>query len=208
MKRTRESRAGAAAACIGELPREGEQIFAITEGQFSLIDGVEHALSQTGPAATTWFVWSFGEHDLQVVSRLHESGLISDASLIVDRSFLSSRLTGRGYASEALTRWRALFGAQSVKLSVNHAKIVLVRSATHSIVIRSSMNPNLNTRFENMDLSHSAPAHDFHRAIFDAHACLPESASGAAVYKASGVGARPNMAAIVPAFKNLRRFSI
>lgn len=203
--RERKSRLEAASACIGEI-EDGQQIFAVTEGQFSLIDAVDHLLSLAGPSSVEFFVWSFGQHDLGLVEKWHSEGRIVRARVLIDRSFMSTRLTGRDYARAALPRWRDVFGPESVRISINHAKIVLVRSETHAFTVRSSMNPNLNSRFENLDIARSVGMHDAHLRIFDDHPILPEDASGAEIYRAAKVGGKPNMAALIPAFKNLRKF--
>jgi hypothetical protein len=100
MKRARSNRVKAAADCIGTL-REGEQIFAVTEGQFSKLDALLHVLQQTGPAHLMVWCWTIAEHDIAEIERLHAEGAIAGASLLIDESFR----TAREYGPIALRRW-------------------------------------------------------------------------------------------------------
>jgi hypothetical protein len=202
MKRARSNRVKAAAECIGTL-REGEQVFAVTEGQFSKLDALLHVLQQTGPAHLMVWCWTIAEHDIAEIERLHDEGALIGANLLVDEGFRSTRI----YGLRAVREWTVRFGEGSVKLAKNHAKMMLVASPTHRVVMRSSMNPNLNSRFENIDIATCPAQHAFYQAAFDAMPALDIDATPAAVREATQVGPTPNLRSI-PAFKNLRRFSI
>lgn len=202
MKRARTNRVKAAADCIGTL-RDGEQVFAVTEGQFSKLDALLHVLQQAGPARVTLWCWTIAEHDIAEIERLYAEGAIVGADLLIDESFR----TAREYGPSALRKWAELFGEGSVKLAKNHAKMMLVSSSTHRVVMRSSMNPNLNSRFENIDVSTCPAQHAFYRGAFDAMPALSLTASCEDVRHASQTGATPSLSSI-PAFKNLRRFSV
>lgn len=144
-RRIRVSAVGAAADVIGPL-QDGDDVCGLTNGQFSLIDIIEHVLGQAGPARLTISTWTMGIYDLDVAARFCADGRIRGCKWIVDPSFFSRRVELSGRLIEA-------FGVESFRAVNTHAKWVTVRGDDLAVVVRSSMNLNPNKRLENFDLS-------------------------------------------------------
>lgn len=134
-----------AAECIGPVV-PGMSLFAMTRGQFSMIDAVLHCLDCVGPAEVSLWTWTVAEYEVQCMERLMMDKRITGATLIVDHG-------ARNKNRPILEKWIDLFGPRSVRLVVNHAKIATVRTADLSLLLRGSMNLNFNPRFEQFDLT-------------------------------------------------------
>lgn len=152
-------RAANCAAAVGELDRETE-IYGFTRGQFSLVDLINHCLDQTGPGFLTISTWAAGEADVSAVLGLIESGRLTGARWLVDRTF------GRR-APELVSRIRKAFGPEAIRIADNHAKFFLLEAAGWQLVCRTSMNLNHNPRFESFQLAHDPELFAFHKAIID-----------------------------------------
>jgi hypothetical protein len=134
-----------AADCIGTL-RPGASLFAITRGQFSMIDAILACLDQAGPSEVSLWTWTVAEYEIQCMDRLRRDGRISAGTLIID--------AGARVKNAALIRqWQHTFGRDSVRYVVNHAKIATIQSARFKLLLRGSMNLNFNPRFEQFDLT-------------------------------------------------------
>jgi len=59
---------GCAASAIGKV-EAGMSLFAITRGQWSMIDAVLHVLDQVGPAKLSLWTWTVAEYEVQVLTR-------------------------------------------------------------------------------------------------------------------------------------------
>ena len=71
-RRTRANESfGCAAQCIGKV-EAGMSLFAVTRGQWSMIDAVLHVLDQVGPAKLSLWTWTVAEYEVQVLTRLRE----------------------------------------------------------------------------------------------------------------------------------------
>lgn len=136
---------GSAADALG-LITPGCEIFCVTKGDFSLVDAIVHCLDATGPADVTISTWTAANAELGFAHRLLSDGKIASLRFIVDFSF-----PVRQPAYCAALRER--FGDESVRLTKNHAKFVLIRNAAWSLVIRTSMNLNENRRMESIEIS-------------------------------------------------------
>jgi len=62
---------GCAASAIGKV-EAGMSLFAITRGQWSMIDAVLHVLDQVGPAKLSLWTWTVAEYEVQVLTRLRQ----------------------------------------------------------------------------------------------------------------------------------------
>jgi len=129
-----------AADCIGPITH-GMSLFAITRGQFSMIDSVQHAQSQLGRASISIWTWAIADYEVEVFTALMLDNRIDGADLIVDQS--AERRNGA-----LIDQWRATFGLQSVRVCKNHAKIARVYNDDFRVLLRGSMNLNFNPRFE------------------------------------------------------------
>lgn len=156
----RLSREENAVDAIGEI-RRGDDMTIITFGQFSMIDALVAILRQTGPADVTVSSWTAEDYDLERSAHLLEEGSIRRIRFLLDRSFRARR--------KALYRkhLKRVFGADGIRGVRNHAKLLLVRSDTHDVVVRASMNLNTNPNMENLDISEDPGLADFIQEIVD-----------------------------------------
>lgn len=133
-----------AAETIGPI-EAGMSLFAVTRGQWSMIDAVQHCLSQLGQAAVSIWTWTVADYEVEVMESLLANGRITGALLVIDRS--AEQRNG-----VLIDRWRDRFGESSVKVCKNHAKIATVFNDRYRLCLRGSLNLNWNPRFENFDL--------------------------------------------------------
>ena len=69
--------------CIGKV-EAGMSLFAITRGQWSMIDAVLHVLDQVGPAKLSLWTWTVAEYEVQVLTRLREDRRVTGGRLVID----------------------------------------------------------------------------------------------------------------------------
>ena len=134
-----------AAAAIGTLT-PGCELYGLTKGQFSLVDVVVALLAQTGPANVVLSTWTAAGSDIDFAMKLLADGRIKSMRFIVDYSFQS-----RQPAYCAALRER--FGDDSIRVTKNHCKFVLILNDVWNLAIRTSMNLNENRRLENCEIS-------------------------------------------------------
>jgi len=147
------------ADAVGPITR-GCELYGLTKGSWSLIDLIEHALAATGPADITLSTWTAAHADIGFALRLLTDGRIRSMRFIVDYSFPSRQ---PAYCSAL----REAFGDQTIRVTKNHAKFVLVRNAIWNVVIRTSMNLNENRRLESWELSDDHGLADFLQQVID-----------------------------------------
>ena len=123
----------------------GVEVDIATGGQFSIIDAVEAVLEFTGPADVTLATWTAAEFDLTQIQGQLTSGRIRSLRLIIDRSFVSRQPKFVDVIHER-------FGRDSVRSTTTHAKFVIIRNESWSVVIRTSMNLNFNPRLEYLQI--------------------------------------------------------
>jgi len=169
-----------AADCIGTL-EPGASLFAITRGQFSMIDAVLACLDQTGPAAVSLWTWTVAEYEVECLERLRRDDRLTSGRLVIDHG---ARTKNAGL----IRQWQGAFGGESVRYVVNHAKIATIENADWKLLLRGSMNLNFNPRFEQFDLTEGGADFDLVKQIEDDLPVLRDSASGAEAYKASKLG--------------------
>ncbi len=149
-----------AAAMLGTIS-PGEELTGITNGQFSLIDIIEHILSQTGPADVVVSTWTMGIYDQSRSAEFTKNGAIRSIRWLVDPSMFGRRPELAGSLIKA-------FGVESFRAVNTHAKFATISGDTLAVCIRSSMNLNPNKRLENFDISADRAVVDFFNGIADA----------------------------------------
>lgn len=137
--------AATAAEAVGPIT-PGMEVYGLSKGQFSLIELIDHVLAATGPADLVVSTWTAAGADLAHAQGLLTSGLVRTARWLVDFSFPSRQ---PGYCGQLRTR----FGDDAIRCTANHAKFVLVTNEAWTVVIRTSMNLNLNRRLESYEIS-------------------------------------------------------
>lgn len=138
----------------------GIELYALCKGDYSLIDIVEHCLAATGPADVTVSTWTAAGADLDFALEFLVDGRVRSARWLVDFSFPQRQ---PAYFALLVDR----FGAESVRATANHAKFVLIRNDSWNLVLRTSMNLNLNKRLENVEISDDAGMADYLTAVVD-----------------------------------------
>lgn len=172
---------GCAASAIGQVSA-GMSLFAVTRGQWSMIDAVLHVLDQVGPAKLSLWTWTVAEYEVQVLTRLREDRRVTGGRLVIDAG---ARTKNAGIIRE----WKGSFGDGSVRYVTNHAKIARIESASGlKFLLRGSMNLNFNPRFEQFDITEGGPDFDLVERIEDELPILGDKCTGKEVWAASRVG--------------------
>lgn len=141
----RNAKLATAREAIGKIEKN-QDVYCLTFGQFSVIDALVHILDEVGPAHVTLATWTAADSHLDRARELIAASAIKSLRLIVDRSF-KNRQPGFYY------QMKKEFGAHSIREFKTHAKFMLIRSATHDVVVRTSMNLNENPRLENIEIT-------------------------------------------------------
>lgn len=168
-----------AADCIGTIEPE-MALFAITRGQFSMIDATLACLDQVGKSDVSIWTWTIAEYEIECMERLMSDDTIGSATLIIDAG-------ARNKNASLIAKWKSIFGSESVRYVVNHAKIVTISNDKFRLLLRGSMNLNFNPRFEQFDLTEGGQDFDLVRQIESELPILEDRVSGGEVYKASKV---------------------
>lgn len=168
-----------ASECIGTL-EPGAALFAITRGQFSMIDAALACLDQSGPADLSLWTWTVAEYEIECLERLRHDGRIKTALIVIDAG-------ARNKNSGLIKQWKGTFGVESVRYVVNHSKIVTIASDRFKLLLRGSMNLNFNPRFEQFDLTEGGADFALVKRIESELPLLDDDVNGKDVYKASKV---------------------
>lgn len=131
--------------CIGPLD-PGMSLFAITRGQFSMIDVINDLIWKMGSADVSVWTWAIAEYEVEVFTALMDRQEIRSGRLVIDYS-AEHRNAG------LIQQWRDRFGDDSVRIVRSHAKIARVWNDDYRFLARGSMNLNYNPRFEQFDLT-------------------------------------------------------
>jgi len=148
-----------AAEAIAGLNHDVE-LYGFTKGQFSLLDLLTACLNITGPARLVLSTWTAARHEIQAMERLLRSGQMESMRWLIDFTF--SRRD-----PEAAHQIRLAFGLESVRVAQNHSKFALFTNDAWSLVLRTSMNLNMNPRFEDFTLAHDPQLAAFLHALID-----------------------------------------
>jgi len=184
----RFSRVANAAATIEGFDQDTDITFALTLGQFSLLDLIEATLDITGPADVVIATWSVGFYDLAAAERFRDLGKLRSCRFVMDSSAKRGQATGADVAS--------VFGADAIRTTRTHAKFALIENDAWHVVIQSSMNLNLNERSEQFSMTDCAQTAQFVRTIVDELWCeLPAGPTSDRT-----TPKLPGMAAVEPRF--------
>jgi hypothetical protein len=152
-----------AGEALGELVHGIERYF-VTKGQFSLIDLIRRILDQTGPADVVISTWTSAGADIAEAFDLLDDGRIRSIRFLVDHFFQRRKPQFCGQI-------RKLFGDESIRVTRNHAKLVVITNDEWKISVLTSMNLNTNPRLEYALVRESPELADFNlrwiNAIFD-----------------------------------------
>jgi hypothetical protein len=157
---------GSAAEAIGPVER-GMSLFAVTRGQWSMIDALQYVLDAIGGGHVSVWTWAIADYEVETLQGLMWRRDLASARLIVDMS-----ADRRNPA--ILRQWRTTFGDDSVRVCRNHAKIARVWNDDLRLLLRGSMNLNFNPRFEQFDMTEGGADYDLVREIEEGLPVLPK----------------------------------
>lgn len=167
-----------AAECIGPI-EPGMSLFAVTRGQWSMIDAILHTLDQVGPAKLSLWTWTVAEYEVEVLTRLRLDRRITAGRLVIEYA-------ARVKNAPIIDDWQRTFGDDSVRYVRNHAKIARIESESGlRLLLRGSMNLNFNPRFEQFDMTEGGPDFDLVTEIEEELPILPPSATCNEIFTAS-----------------------
>lgn len=136
------------------------EIYGFTKGQFSMLDLLQACLQFTGPAAMSLSTWTAARHEIQHLDRLKRDGQLLSTRWLVDFTF--SRRD-----PQAANAIRETFGLDAIRIAQNHSKFALFTNDAWKLVVRTSMNLNMNPRFEDFTIAHDPELSDFLTRILD-----------------------------------------
>ena len=168
-----------AADAIGPI-EPGMSLFAITRGQWSMIDAILHCLDCVGRADISLWTWTVAEYEVQCMERLMLDGRIASATLVID---YGARAKNRAL----LDKWVSIFGRDSMRFVVNHGKIATIKAGDTRLLLRGSMNLNFNPRFEQFDITEGGEDYELVKQIESELDVLPLNCTGSDVYRQSKV---------------------
>lgn len=155
----KELAAKSVADAVGDIT-PGCEIYGLTKGTWSLIDLIEHVLRFTGPAEVTLSTWTAANADIGFATKLLTNGAITKLRFVVDFSFPTRQPAYCAALREA-------FGDDSIRITKNHAKFVLLRNKDWNVVLRTSMNLNENRRLESFEISDDFRIADWLQEVVD-----------------------------------------
>lgn len=149
----------AAANAIAGLDHETE-IFGFTKGQFSLLDLIGAVLPITGPVHFSISTWTAATFEIRSLGAMALRGDITGTRWLVDFS-----MARREPAITA--QLRDAFGRDNIRVAQVHAKFCLFQNAAWRLVLRTSMNLNMNPRYEDFQIAHDPDLAGFLNTILD-----------------------------------------
>lgn len=165
---------------IGPIER-GMHLFAMTRGQFSMIDAILHCLDVVGTASVSVWTWAVADYEVEAMGGLMARDAIREGTLICDAS-------SDNRSPEVIQKWRDRFGADHVRICRNHSKVARVWNDEFRILLRGSMNLNYNPRFEQLDITEGYEDFDLVERIEGELPVLPPKYTHAEVEAASSLG--------------------
>lgn len=169
-----------AAECLGPVGA-GSSIFALTRGQWSMIDAVLHVLDCVGPSRVSLWTWTVAEYEVQVLTRLRLDRRITGGRLVIDHG-------ARNKNAGIIAEWKETYGPESVRYVRNHAKIARIESADGlRFLLRGSMNLNFNPRFEQFDLTEGGADFELATEVEDELPVLADDCTIPEVYNATKI---------------------
>lgn len=148
-----------AAAAIAPLSHEVE-VYGYTKGQFSMLDLLKAVLAKTGPAAMDFSTWTASRKEALELAAMKQRGELLAIRWLVDMTFVRRD-------PEAAAAIRQDFGAEAIRVAHCHAKFALFYNDAWKLVLRTSMNLNMNPRTEDYHLAHDPQLFDFIHGIMD-----------------------------------------
>ena len=166
--------------CIGEIEHD-MSLFAVTRGQFSMLDAIQTVIKQVGQCRVSVWTWAIADYEVECFEAFMANREITSAILVIDHAAENKN-------AALIQKWRDRFGVDSVRVCKNHAKISRVWNDDFHVLLRGSMNLNFNPRFEQLDVTEGGPDFDLVEEIENSLPVLRPRASIAESMKASQLG--------------------
>lgn len=144
---------------LGKIEHDCE-LFLFTKGQLLLVDILAHILNQVGPCDIDIITWAIGNETIDKLAHMKSVGKIKSMRLIIDYSVQSMH-------PEYCAKIRRVFGDESIRVTKNHAKVLILRNAEWTLCVRSSMNLNVNRRLEYCEISDDREMAGFFGEFFE-----------------------------------------
>jgi len=132
----------------------GFYITGFTMGQFSLIDILKAVIEQTGPVSVSLSTWTVAKADCSELLLMLRGGSFKSFRLLIDSTFQKRQ-------PSITAEIRRQFGPESIVITRNHAKLLLIKNDIYTIYGETSMNLNFNPRMETISLRDDKALHDF-----------------------------------------------
>lgn len=178
-----------AAQSIGKITK-GQSAFALTGGQYSYADVIEHICNEIGDCSLDCATWTAHEADLRRIQNFLQSGRLSRVRFLFDPSFRSRKPV----FCDLLQR---LFGNDCIRTVPIHAKYTVMRNAAFDVCLITSMNLNQNKRIEFVEIHESKEMCDFFEkftdGIFESESAPTHSQSRTKTMQALGDTAKPSI---------------
>lgn len=139
---------------------KGIEIYGFTKGQFSLLELLQAVIKSTGPVNVSLSTWTAARHEIGELARMRDCGELLGLRWLVDFTFARRD-------PEAAHSIRMLFGLETIRVAQNHAKFCIFTNAEWQLVLRTSMNLNMNPRFEDFTIAHDPELAAFIGTILD-----------------------------------------
>ena len=133
----------------------------MSKGRYSLLDLIKATLEHTGPAHLHISTWTAALAEVGELAEMAKRGKLLSIRWLADIS-LGGR--DRGVMQAILMH----FGPDSVRVTKNHAKFCVFVNGEWSLLLRSSMNLNMNPRNENYQLLDDPELSGWYLSIMDA----------------------------------------
>ena len=157
-----QSAAGPASEAVAALA-PGARIVGVTKGQYGLTEllgaVLRKVVPEAGPAEVDAWAWSMAPDDARMMAGFRADKLVGGLRVLFDRSFPTRH-------PEWVPLLRESLGA-SIYATNNHAKVMLVRAGSYRLVCQSSMNFNINRRFEHFSVEDDATFWGLWRELTD-----------------------------------------
>ena len=114
---------------------DGSTVHAISDGTWSLTDGLCEILRIVGKRDLAVSTWTAAQADLKRAERLLRSREVKSLRLMVDRSFQTRQ---PGYCALA----RSLFGDDAIRVWSSHAKFAIFSGGSFDVLYLTSANMN------------------------------------------------------------------
>lgn len=131
-----------------------------TMGQFSLIDILKAVIEQIGIVSVTMSTWTVARADCSELLAMLRNGSFKRFRLLIDSTFQKRQ-------PSITAEIRRQFGAESIVITRNHAKLLLIKNDIYSIYGETSMNLNFNPRMETISLRDDKELFNFFNHAMD-----------------------------------------